>query len=84
MKPGASRPSTRRTGTSAGTSASFTMARMRPSVDDHRLAVAELRAIEDPGAGEGERVIRVFVTLLRCGGRSGSRPRARATASASG
>ena len=53
-------------------------------VDDHRLSVMEMRAVENPGAGKGERHQRVSVTFLRCGGRSGSRPRARATASASG
>ena len=53
-------------------------------VDDHRLPFAEVRTVEDPRAGEREGHQRVSVTFVRCGGRSGSRPRARATASASG
>ena len=47
-------------------------------LDMQRHAIVQVRAIEYPGAAQDHRVC---VTLLRCRGRSGSRPRAPASAS---
>ena len=52
-------------------------------VDDDAWPSTKRVAVEDPGAGQRNAHHRVSVTFLRCGGRSGSRPRVRASASAS-
>ena len=55
-----------------------------PVGDHDGAAIDDVRAVEDAGAGEGNGHHRVSVTFIRCGGWSGSFPRARDSASASG
>ena len=52
--------------------------------NDDAVAIDDAHAVENPGAGQGNAHYRVSVTFIRCGGWSGSRPRARASVSASG
>ncbi len=54
------------------------------ALHQHSMAFEHPLAIEDARAGNRKRRHSVSVTFFRCGGASGSRPRARATLSASG
>ena len=51
---------------------------MRSALDQHDLVVDQTRVGEHPAVDECERHHSVSVTLLRCGGASGLKPRASA------